>query len=130
MANKPMGFLNIGSDSYEIVDAAGRQATQELSLTVSQLSASNLPYSSTKSTKQEIDDISSVTDLIGSMHIQVSYNANYTFAYKMKNILSIQFYITESVNLGTVIATLPSYARVSKIGLWLVLLVVEQIIKE
>ena len=57
MANKPMGFLNIGSNNYEIVDVAGRQATQELSLTVSQLSASNLPYSSSKSTKEAIDEL-------------------------------------------------------------------------
>lgn len=57
MANKPMGFLNIGSDNYETVDVAGRQATHELALTVSQLSASNLPYSSTQSTKEKIDEV-------------------------------------------------------------------------
>ena len=56
MANKPMGFFNIGSDTYEVVDVTGRQSTQELALTVSQLSASNLPYSSTQSTKEKIDE--------------------------------------------------------------------------
>ena len=56
MANKPMGFLNIGSDNYEIVDKTGRQSTQELALTVSQLSASNLPYNSNLSIKGKIDE--------------------------------------------------------------------------
>ena len=62
MASKEMAYLNIGNDEFEIVDEAGRQATEavdekaeEIELTVSQLSASNLPYSSTQSTKDAID---------------------------------------------------------------------------
>ena len=62
MANKPMGMFNIGSDTYEVVDIAGRQATEavdekadEIELTVSQLSASNLSYDNDTSIKQKID---------------------------------------------------------------------------
>lgn len=46
MANKPMGMLNIGSDTYELVDISGRQNTAEIALDVSQLSASVLSIKS------------------------------------------------------------------------------------
>ena len=62
MANKPMGMLNIGSDTYELVDIAGRQATSEVDDKVDGLSASNLPYSSTQSTKQAIDSKTQYTN--------------------------------------------------------------------
>ena len=57
MANKPMGFLNIGSDDYELVDVTGRQNTANVAETVSELSASNIPYSSEQSTKDKIDAV-------------------------------------------------------------------------
>ena len=64
MANKPMGLFNVGSDTYELVDIAGRQATSEVDEKVDGLNASNLPYSSTQSVKQKIDDVNAdVTSL-------------------------------------------------------------------
>lgn len=59
MANKTMGMMNVGSDTYELVDIAGRQATGAVDAKVDELSASNLPYSNGVSTKQKIDDVES-----------------------------------------------------------------------
>lgn len=62
MASKEMAYFNVGNDEFEIVDDAGRQATSAVDEKVDAvdekvdgLSASNLPYSSTQSTKQAID---------------------------------------------------------------------------
>ena len=109
MANKPMGFLNIGSNNYEIVDITGRQATQELALTVSQLSASNLPYDNNTSTKEKVDAVNSNVNKI----LNAFFNDN--------NIKNVD--LDTIVESGCYLITENSVAHRPSTAGWLILLV-------
>lgn len=83
MASKEMAYFNVGNDEFEIVDDAGRQATSAVDEKVDAvdekvdgLSASNLPYSSTQSTKQAIDEKVSFTNYISDIQAGIVSGIN------------------------------------------------------
>ena len=85
MASKEMAYFNVGNDEFEIVDDAGRQATSAVDEKVDGLSASNLPYSSTQSTKQKIDEVDgkriSFTQIFFALELpttDTSYNCDWS----------------------------------------------------
>ena len=80
MASKEMAYFNVGNDEFEIVDDAGRQATSAVDEKVDAvdekvdgLSASNLPYSDTQSTKQKIDEKASLTQIASILEYDTSH---------------------------------------------------------
>lgn len=80
------------------------------------VSASNLPYSSTQSTKQKIDSMTAITDILSAMAMNVSYNTNYSFVYIKNGVAYMQFFITETVDgsKNYLIGTVPSGYRPGK----------------
>ena len=80
------------------------------------VNASNLPYSSTQSTKDKIDSMTSIIDIISAMTMNVTYNTNYSFVYIKNGVAYMQFFITEAVDgsKNYLIGTLPSGYRPGK----------------
>ena len=80
------------------------------------VNASNLPYDSSQSTKQKIDSMTSITDILNAMTMNVSYNTNYSFVYIKNGVVYMQFFITEDVtgSKNYLIGTVPSGYRPGK----------------
>lgn len=84
MANKEMAYLNVGNDEFEIVDEAGRQATEAVDEKVDDLTADDIPYSSTQSTKDKIDSLSAITTLNFADYITTETETNIVYGYAKK----------------------------------------------
>ena len=126
MANKPMGMFNIGSDTYEVVDIAGRQATSAVDEKVDAvdekvdgLSASNLPYSSTQSTKEKIDEVNenlnNKEDKIASVSVTFRY-ANYGLWVKTNLTSSFQIIGVNTTDYMVLDGGGTSYVRIYSVG--------------
>ena len=85
-----MGIFNIGSDTYEVVDIAGRQNTANVASTVSGLNASNLPYSDTQSIGQKIDGLKlSFTQIYFGLELPMTATS-YTCDWSSYDALSLE----------------------------------------